>query len=347
MAALLANAQAGKGHDVKILYSRRPETPSNLADFFDLGVGLVQIQMNTPIEKARSIFALRRALQGLAPDAVFMHSSFAGFLGRLAALLTLKQTLFFYLPHCISFMRQDIGLIKKASFIALEWIGSIKSSRYIACSTSEQTAIKATIPFRTCHLVENALDFSAIPLNLPTPRKGSQKTLITVGQIRPQKNPEQFAQLAQTVKRIRPDVAFTWVGDGDPMLRRGLETAGVHVTGWTPKDKVWELLKDSDVYLSTARWEGMPVSVIEAISMGLPVIASNCAGNIDVIEHNTTGWLFETTDQALSIIQQVLDDLEATHNVAQHALALAHQRFSVERYFIQMEHLTHNQRELT
>lgn len=339
MAALLANSQKKSGHDVSVIYSLRQETPSDLCAYFDSGVKLVHIQMHSLGEKLQSLHLIKKELKKQSPDCVFMHSSFSGFLGRISALFTLTKTKFFYIPHCISFMRQDIGFIKKMLFILFEWVAATKKADYIACSESEQIAIQAAITFRKCHLVENALDFSKIP---PMPNMDlaeRKKCVITVGQIRPQKGPEKYANITRLVKSVDPSVEFVWVGDGDPQARQELEDAGVHVIGWVPKNRVWQHLGDARLYLSTAQWEGMPVSIIEASFAGLPVVASTCAGNVDVVANGKTGWLFQTPAEASKCILFSLENPELSQSIAKAAFDIAHQRFSVERYFQEMESL--------
>lgn len=340
MAALLANAQKKSGHEVFVIFSIRPETPENLSNHFENGIHLLQVQMHTSLEKIKCLPELRNLLIKVNPDCVFMHSSFSGFLGRLSSILTLSRARFLYIPHCISFMRQDVGFIKKFLFIIFEWFASIKKADYVACSASEQKAIRAAIPFRKCHLVENALDFSVIPDHPSLGLASRKRSVITVGQIRPQKGPSKFSEIARSLKEADQSIEFIWVGDGDPQARSVLENAGVRVIGWVPKNQVWQYLGEASLYLSTALWEGMPVSVIEASFAGLPVVASNCAGNVDVIEHEKTGWLFNTTDEANKYILSSLRNPELSQSIAKTAFDIAKQRFSIERYFQEMEALT-------
>ena len=98
MLSLLASAQARQGDTVEVVYSRRDETPDNLEDHFDSGVKLIQIQMNSVADKIRSIGLIRKTLRSSSPDSVYMHSSFAGFLGRLAGLSLLPNTSFYTFP---------------------------------------------------------------------------------------------------------------------------------------------------------------------------------------------------------------------------------------------------------
>lgn len=340
MAVLLANSQARAGSHVSIIYSRRPETPSNLEMLFLPEITLKNIQMSSLFEKLASLLEIRRTLKLTSPTSVFMHSSFGGFLGRVASIRALSETKFFYIPHCISFMRKDIGPLKSLAFSIFEWIGSIKKADYIACSNSELVAITARIPFRKCHLIENAINYNEVPTTIQTSLSGRKKSVITVGQIRAQKGPEAFSAIAQAVKAIDSDVEFFWVGDGDTEARQQLESAGVKVIGWVPKKQVWEHLCQAQLYLSTAKWEGMPVSIIEASFAGLPVIASRCSGNIDVIEHSKTGWLFQSVPEATQYIITALNDHDLASSQAKAAFDLAQKRFSVERYIDEMNTIT-------
>lgn len=340
MVVLLANAQNSIGHHVSVIYSVRPETPENIEDLFEEGVSLIRIGMLGGLERVSSLFRLRKTLQAIGPGVVFMHSSFAGFLGRLSCLFTLHRTLFLYIPHCISFMRKDVGTIKKTLFIVFEWIAALKKADYVACSESEQKVIRSAVPFRPCHMVENALDFTNIPKLFKTDLCERSKIVITVGQIRAQKGPNVFASIAREIKKEDPEVDFVWVGDGDPVMRRELEAAGVRVIGWIPKNQVWQYLSVSRLYLSTALWEGMPVSLIEASCALLPVVASSCAGNVDIVSHDKTGWLFRTPAEAVRHIQNSLNDTAHSASMARAAFDIAQQRFTMERYIHEMEALS-------
>jgi glycosyltransferase involved in cell wall biosynthesis len=332
MVSLLSNGQAVAGHTVHVIYSIRPETPKNLASLFHAGVKIINVNMAGLAAKGSSLFMLRRLLLNLAPDVVFMHSSFAGFLGRAASFGILPSARFFYVPHCISFMRTDIGSMKRRIFVALERLAALRKCEYIACSESELKAIQAQVRFRPSRLIENAVEFDT-SLNLgDTWPRGRRSVVVTVGQIRAQKGPPQFAAIAREVLQRHPDVEFVWIGDGDAQMRRELEEAGVQVTGWMAKIDVLHYLADCLLYLSTSRWEGMPVSVIEAHAANLPVVASACAGNVDVIKHGETGWLFDDTAGAVRCI----DDLLISPHIGEAAVVNARnaitKRFSAQRY---------------
>ncbi|MCB4358668.1 glycosyltransferase [Quatrionicoccus australiensis] len=331
MVALLSASQCEKGHDVCVIYSKRPESPLNIKDVFDERVRLINIQMDGKLNKIYSIIKMAILLNRIGPDAVFLHSSFAGFLGRVAGLFCFGNARFYYVPHCISMMRQDISNLKRLFFSILEIFASIKKCDYVACSRSELSVIKKYIPFRLCHLLENSVNFPPVNVSNKIESNGVVK-VITVGQIRKQKNPQLFSKLSEVMRDEDFNVEFIWVGDGDSEEKNSLLKSGVQVTGWVEREKVFDLLKNANIYLSTSLWEGMPVSIIEAQLMGLPVVASSCAGNIDVVEHGVTGFLFDSTDSAISCLVELIGNEEKFKSIAMEANVRARDRFGYDRY---------------
>ena len=57
------------------------------------------------------------------------------------------------------------------------------------------------------------------------------------------------------------------------------------------------ILKNSQLYVSTSRYEGMPYAVIESLCLKTPCVLTNCDGNRDLIVHNKTGYLINDMDQ--------------------------------------------------
>jgi len=328
MVRLGANAQVEVGHDVQVIYSAREETPSNLVGLFHPSVQLINVQMVSQKERMLSLFKIRKIITASKPHAVFMHSSFAGFLGRIALLG--KPVQCYYLPHCISFMRQDISKIRRILFTLLEWAGAIKSATYVACSNSESLAIKKYIPFRPCVVVENAVNVDAWIHKGGWDKRKLQ--VITVGQIRFQKDPMRFAKLAKAVMSKRNDVQFIWVGDGDGDSKQALVDAGVKVLGWKTPSEVKDLLKSSRFYLSTALWEGMPVSPIEAMLSGCVAVLSDCAGNVDIVESEKTGFIFSKVSQATEQLWQLLENDELAQSISEQGRLHAAKQYAVERY---------------
>lgn len=76
-------------------------------------------------------------------------------------------------------------------------------------------------------------------------------------------------------------------------IKLGVEK-NAHFLGY--RNDVPKLLKISDLAVSTSKREGLPLNIIEALMCGLPVVATNCRGNRDLIEEGTNGYLVEIDD---------------------------------------------------
>lgn len=333
MVCASANLLVDAGLQVHVVYSPRPETPVSLKEMFRGSVTLHAMSLSG-LAAAPATLQLRRLLLEIRPDVIHLHSSFAGFVGRVSAFALPFRTRIFYSPHCISMMRQDITL-RRYGFAMLERVACITDCTYLACSVSEKNEIRKWLG-KDALLLENAVDF-AFSEGAPDPLHASTTTvlaltIVTVGGVRAQKDPWLFAEIARGCQHRDLPVEFLWIGDGDAALASELRSAGVTVTGWKPRQQISGQLRSSALYLSTARWEGLPVSVIEAMACGVPVLATRCAGNVDVIDHNRTGLLFDGATEALDLIDRIIRNELALHALAHAAIAEARSRFSIERF---------------
>lgn len=333
MVELLANQQAEE-HEVTVIYSLRPDTPAGLHDIFDTRINLHYINMSG-LHAVSALVKLHRFLRAQSHAIVHCHSSIAGFLGRCALLGLPNQC--FYSPHCIAFMRTDIKPWQRSVFVLLERFAMLFARQYIACSHSEANMIRQYLPQAQVDVVENAVDFSAFPEpvlqnNAKSLQQDKQNVLevITVGGIRPQKDPFTFAQIAAAC--AYEHVKFTWVGDGDEAAKQALREAGVKITGWCTRKEVLHHLTSADIYLSTALWEGLPVALIEAQSVGAILLVHACPGNTDIVTHLETGYVFTSVSQAHEILYNIASDIDAARAIALNGPYIARQRFGITRY---------------
>ncbi|EVU15104.1 glycosyl transferases group 1 family protein, partial [Vibrio parahaemolyticus V-223/04] len=75
---------------------------------------------------------------------------------------------------------------------------------------------------------------------------------------------------------------ITWIGGGDKELEQALRAEGVQVTGMLPRDEVVKKLQASDLYLHTAAWEGMPLTILEAAKLHLPMVIRSIGATKDL-----------------------------------------------------------------
>lgn len=121
------------------------------------------------------------------------------------------------------------------------------------------------------------------------------QVVILVAALRPEKNHELFIETARRVALEIPTVRFLVVGDGPcrPHLERLANENGAskNVRFLGSRGDVAELLAASDIFLLTSKVEANPVSILEAMSAALPVVATRVGSVPDVIADGHTGYL--------------------------------------------------------
>jgi glycosyltransferase involved in cell wall biosynthesis len=121
-----------------------------------------------------------------------------------------------------------------------------------------------------------------------------------VGRLSGEKGPEVFVKIASTVHKELKNCHFVLVGEG-PMrekLKEDIDNLGlskhVHLVGL--QQDMPRVYASLDLVVSTSYSEAMPLAIIEAMAMGLPVIATNVGGVIEIIEGGRSGFLNNLND---------------------------------------------------
>lgn len=240
---------------------------------------------------------LKRLKKKNLVDAVHLHSSKSGFIGRaVCRLLKIRNVI--YTPNGAPFM---VGKTAFSNFMykQLERVGTMFGGKVVCCSPSEQEVYeKAGIHALTIN--------NGVPLkegNFPVVSLlGNKKFRVaTSGRILDQKDPLLFNAIARYFEDL-PQFEFLWIGDGPDIHH--LTANNITITGWLPQGNVTALVRSSDIYLSTARFEGLSFAVLEALSLKKPVLLSDCIGNKDTINEGLNGDLFSNAEQAIIKILQ-------------------------------------------
>lgn len=124
-----------------------------------------------------------------------------------------------------------------------------------------------------------------------------------------QKGIDMMIEVARKISDIRKDVVFAIGGHGplSNIVENWAEVAGVseNVKFLGPVSDVASVLRASDLYLLTSRWEALPISIVEAFQSSLPVIATDCGGVKELVDPSV-GVVLQVGDTN-AIAQAVLD----------------------------------------
>lgn len=322
-----------------IIYGIRESTPTHVEILFGNNVQLIRWgKVGREIKFKNDLLALLELINDLKKiddiDVVHLHSSKAGFLGRIACRLMGKKDRVFYTPHGLSFARMDISQRKRKFYIRLEQLANYFCGDVVACSNSEKKLLVEN-GIHNVHLISNGIVCDA---QNKLSRKISDPLIIgCTGRLTPQKNPFMFNAIAEKFK-LDTHVSFLWVGDGE--LRRNIQKSeNLKITGWLSSMEVEKYLDQIDVFLSTSLWEGLPYSVLEAMNMGKPLILSECIGNVDLVENMKNGFLYHNIDEAVGAIDFFLEHPKSVYQMGFQSREKVRAEFSIQQMTVQYRKL--------
>ncbi|MBX3195270.1 MAG: glycosyltransferase [Microbacteriaceae bacterium] len=212
--------------------------------------------------------AIRRAAAAVRPDVVHAHSSYAGLHVR-TALRRRPERRIVYSPHCFAFERRDLPAPVRLAVRAIEGLLARNTDTIAACSPGEARAA-SRLRARRIVYVPNLARVPALAML----EHRDQDRVVGAGRLGPQKDPDFFRATVQLLREAgRPWLDARWIGDGDRMSRLRLERSGIPSSGWLSSFDAHRALGQAGVYLHTARWEGFPLTILEAVELGIPVIA--------------------------------------------------------------------------
>jgi len=257
-------------------------------------------------------------------DAVHLHSSKSGFLGRLACRLTNISNVI-YTPNGAPFLLSNINAVNLV-YKLFEKLGSAFGGKVVCSSQSEQSAYR--------RLGINALNINngiAVTENtgaVHTAPAASQKfRIVTSARIVQQKNPALFNAIATGLKDF-DQFEFIWVGDGED--RHLLTAPNITITGWLPQTEVLKLINSSSLYLSTSQYEGLSFSVLEALSLRKTVLLKDCIGNRDIVRKGLNGDLFNSKEEAIVRIFKYYNNPAMLRVMGEYSGWLCHKEFNVD-----------------
>jgi glycosyltransferase involved in cell wall biosynthesis len=266
-------------------------------------------------------------------DVIHAHSSKAGFLMRLAAAAHRHSSRTLFTPHGWSFWAAR-GVERRA-YLGLERLGARWCRIVIAVSQAERAAGLAAAVGRPeqYRVIPNGIDLEPFARE-PSPHVGR---IVFVGRLASPKRADLALEALRIVREALPEATLDVVGDGP--LRPGLEELadrlGVrrHVRFLGARADLPDLLNEAACLLLASDYEGCPLSVIEAMAAGLPVVATAAGGVPELVVDGETGVLAEpgSSAQLASGLRAVLSSPELARALGSRGRERAWKVFSRER----------------
>lgn len=264
-----------------------------------------------PVNDFITIRKLVRLMREFQPDVVHTHTAKAGFTGRIAARIAgvpvVVHTFHGHVFHGY------FSAPMTWTFIQIERLAARLSDTLIVLTEglrrelSEQYRVARKRKFTVLPLGLDLEPFAAQPrktgiFRLKYKIPADAPLIGLVGRLTAVKNHALFLEAAARVRRAIPDVHFVIVGDGELRadIERQIEALDlrdcVTLTGWITDTA--PVYADLDVLAISSVNEGTPVTVIEGLTAGVPVVATAVGGLPDLLEGGALGALVPSGDAA-------------------------------------------------
>lgn len=326
----LANYWKEQGHRVSLITF----APEAQKPFYPLHLDIQVIQLNQTSPESslfkrlknsmKRLWHLRKTIKALNPDRILSFVDITN-ITVLLATMGLKIPVivaeridpnFYHIPLLYQWLRRQLYPLSQKIVV------QTKS----AATYFSNLGNLSIIPNFVVHPSKTLTTLSAI------------KNIASIGRLVPQKDHLTLIHAFSLLLKHHHHLTLTIYGEGAE--RKNLETL-IKSLGLQEKvclpgavQNIQENLIEADLFVFPSHYEGFPNALCEALAVGLPTIASNCSGNVDVIQEGINGKLFPVGDvKALTTVAlDLIDNLEERQRLSLNAQKLP-QIFSPDRIY--------------
>ena len=242
------------------------------------------------------ILRLINFIKSKSIDIIHAHGKGAGLISRILIIFTSRPLIYTF--HGIHLKCH--GKLMRLTYILYEFLlGGLDSIKILVSESEKEYAQKSKIFLGDKYKVINNGVSNMMRKNYEEKINFTNRSLkiqkvkvLSICRFVSQKNIKDTLKIAEKIK----SVDFYIIGDGylwkeikNIIKKRKINN--VKLLG--EKQDVFKYLYSADIFLSTSLYEGLPISILEAMSVGLPILASNVVGNRDTIENGKSGFLYE------------------------------------------------------
>ena len=252
------------------------------------------------VSDLKALFAIRKQIRAFNPHIIHTHTAKAGFLGRIAAILSFKRQfrVHTYHGHLLHGYFGDF----KTKLVNL-------TERFLASFTDNLVAVGRQVrddllaakvgKFNQYRIIGPGIEIGDLPERISSLKSfdlPEDKFIVTwIGRAVPVKSPLRIIEVAKecTLRRLR--VQFVIVGEGPLLsdLKSLAKEKELPITflGW--QSDIEQILSFSDLVLLTSENEGTPVALIQAQMAGVPVLTTDVGSASEVLKNNQSGFCLE------------------------------------------------------
>jgi glycosyltransferase involved in cell wall biosynthesis len=325
----LCAALVARGHEVHLAYSpvrMEKRFASAIAELAGLGALPLKLARAPSPSDARAILTLRRYMRARGPfHVVHGHSSKGGAIARIAAAGLCAGRV--YTAHALRTLDPGLSRGERMLYETVERVlGRSLTAAFVGVAPEEvYEARRLGIAPERVHVVPNGIALPGLPDRaLVRARYGLEDhhvCLMWVGRLAPQKAPDRFVRLVSSLAGQNPEMRALMIGSGplELRLRELIRDEGLadRLQLVQDQDAVMSM-PAADIYVMTSRYEGLPYVLLEAQSVGLPVVACDGGGLSTAVESGATGFAIAQGDEAgfSAALRRLISDAELRRDMS-------------------------------
>ena len=261
---------------------------------------------------------LRKLYRKHKPDIIHLHSSKAGTLGRIV--FPTKKVV--YTVHGFDSIR-----LAFRKFLPIERLLQRSCRAIVGVSNYDNKHLLHEGITRNVTTVYNGIakpdSNSVTKLDVIS---NYPKTVLCIARINPQKNPHLFIETA----RLLPQYGFIWIGNQESVEHLGDIPSNCHFMGNMVNAGAY--CAQADLLMLPSNYEGLPMVIIEAMSFGKPVVASDVGGVSEIVRNDINGYTLPNNAELFAQkIDQILTDSELYAKMSLNSLNIFEKELTIDR----------------
>jgi glycosyltransferase involved in cell wall biosynthesis len=286
----------------------------------------------------RAFLSLVKAIREFKPHIIHTHTAKAGFLGRLASLVSLQKSIRVHTFHG-HLLNGYFGSYKRMLVVIAEKSLAFITRQLLAVGDKvRQDLLEAGIGFKgKFGLMPPGLAIGDLPSKIDALTffglNNERLQCAFIGRVTQIKRPDRFLDVVSEIKKRNIGLDFFIAGDGELLEtckeRITAENLPVKVLGW--QSNIEKVLSAADIVLLTSDNEGTPLSLIQAGMAKLPVVTTHVGSVPEVVLDNVTGLIIGLE------VQEIADALEklVSDKALRAQLGIAAQKFTLANFGVQ------------
>jgi glycosyltransferase involved in cell wall biosynthesis len=229
----------------------------------------------------------------------------------------------------------------------MRWV--IKEGKFLRC-ISQYGAAQAKRSVSRQYWDKIFTCYSGIPKRiisreLPDFRAADKKNILSVGRLSPEKGQFSLVDLAERLREYQTEILVTVVGEGPDKIplenevkQKGLSSS-FEFLGALSEPEVITAMKHADIYVCPSFMEGLPQVLLEAMAVGLPVVAPYLSGIPEVVKPGETGLLYPAGDVEMmaEAVRTLCNQPDRAQTLRANAWHLMHERFTLSETIVPLK----------